>query len=313
MNREFQILILGSSSATPTKSRHHSSQLVVAGDHVLLIDCGEGTQYQMLHYGVRHSRIDTILISHLHGDHYYGLPGLLGTMSLGHREKPITIIGPPRIKEFVNLCFELGSVKCNFPIHYIETDPQQPSTVWESDTLGIDTIPLDHRIPTTGFVLREKYPELKLDRVACDIRGIPQEWYERLKQGEDYRNGDQVIPYSELTTPGRRNRRYAYISHTLYKPAIAELISGCELLYHEATFLEDMAERAEQTFHSTASQAARFALLADAGKLIIGHFSARYKLTDWHLEEAKRIFPNSECATEGRIYSVEHRLSEATH
>lgn len=303
MQQDFEITILGTGSASPTKHRHPSAQFVRIGGDYILLDCGEGTVKQLATYGLRWHRIKTICITHLHGDHFYGLPGLLTTLSLHGRTESITIIGPPQIEAYMKMVLSLGDGDLNFPVDYVVASFEESQTIWETTYCLFQTVPLSHRIPTVGYVLTEnKYPR-KINAEACQQYNIPVSFYENLKMGQDYvdRNGKK-INNETLTFESIPPRRYAYISDTIQKPDICSLIKGVDILYHESTFLHEQKKRAEETYHSTAKQAGEIASMAGVKQLILGHFSARYTDLNPMLEEAKSEFDNVLIAEEGTTY-----------
>lgn len=295
-----KLQVLGCSSATPTRDRFPSAQILSVGSRKILIDCGEGTQVQMLHYGVKSHKIDTILISHLHGDHYFGLIGLLCTMSLMGRKNDVVLIGPPQLKEIIDIQLQNIGNHLEYKINFIPNDADSFQEIYSTDTYKISTFPLKHRIPCNGFLIEEQYKFYPLNYTKCKELGIPKEHYSRIKSGEDYEplNGE-TIPFSQLVYPKKKQCKYAYVSDTLYYPELAEILSEPELLYHEATFLHELKERAAGTFHSTAKQAGIIATLSKSKKLLIGHYSARYNETDMLLAEAKSEFKNTIAAHEG--------------
>ena len=305
MHRSFEVTVLGTSSAAPTKTRYPSSQLVRLEGDYFLIDCGEGSQHQLVRLGLRMQRIKYILISHLHGDHFYGLPGLVSSMALFGRAEKLTIIGPAALKGLLDTIIQMTESRIPFEIEYITTNPEKAETVLANRKWSISTVPLKHRIPCTGFVLKEQGPELRLNAKVCESMGVPLEWYEPLKWGDDWQKEDgSIIPNSMLTLPGNPNRSYAYISDTIYDESIISHIQGCNLLYHEATFLHNLHERASETHHTTSKQAGQIAAQAKVGKLMIGHFSSRYQQTDDLLLEAQEEFTDTLLAVEGLTVSV---------
>ena len=305
MHRCFEVTVLGTSSASPTKTRFPSSQLVRLEGDYFLIDCGEGTQHQLVRLGLRMQRIRYILITHLHGDHFYGLPGLISSMSLFGRTEKLTIVGPSALKNLLDTIISTTESRVTFEIEYIHTNPIKSETVLANRKWSLSTVPLKHRIPCTGFILREQGPELRLNASACEELGVPVEWYEPLKWGDDWTREDgTVISNSVLTLPGNPNRSYAYISDTIYDENIVPHIQGCNLLYHEATFLHNLIERATETHHTTSKQAGQIAAKARVGKLMIGHFSSRYHQTDELLSEAKAEFDDCMLAEEGITVAV---------
>lgn len=300
MHRSFEVTVLGTSSASPTKTRFPSSQLVRLEGDYFLIDCGEGTQHQLVRLGLRMQRIRYILITHLHGDHFYGLPGLISSMALFGRTEKLTIVGPEALKNLLDVIIRTTESRVTFEIEYIKTNPQQAETVLANRKWSLSTVPLKHRIACTGFILREQGPELRLNAPVCEQMGVPVEWYESLKWGDDWQKEDgSIVPNKLLTLPGNPNRSYAYISDTIYDESIVPHIQGCNLLYHEATFLHDLLERATETHHTTSKQAGQIAAKAGVGKLMIGHFSSRYHQTEDLLLEAQQEFPDAFLSTEG--------------
>lgn len=298
-----EVKILGSSSATPTLERHPSAQLVFAGDTKILIDCGEGTQTQMFRYQIKYNRIDYILISHLHGDHFLGLPGLLSTMSLNGRRRPLQIAGPVALEALINSFLEVSDTQLQFPVEYHITDPSEAAGLFSTDSIEISTFPLKHRVPCTGFLIKEKKDPRKINVPACEACGIPVSYYPILKRGKDYFGTDGALIRNEaLTFEASAPTTYAYCSDTIFDESIIRYIFRADLLYHEATFGSEMTERARETWHSTASQAAQIASKSEVRKLIIGHFSARYRNPEPLLTEAKNIFPDTELALEGETF-----------
>jgi len=271
-----------------------------------MIDCGEGTQLRLGKYKVKINRIDHIFLSHLHGDHYFGLIGLMSTMHLFGRTKPLYIYGPTPIKEIIDLQLKHSQTELNFDVHYFFTDQTESEIIFENRDLIVKKFPLNHRIFCTGFRFEEKPKNPKINKEK-----IPQDFslsnIHKLKKGEDIYDeaGNLLFRNEELTLPPKRSRSYAYCSDTKYDESILAYISKVDLLYHEATFANDMKERAESTFHSTAEQAARMALKAKAEKLLLGHYSVRYRELDIILEEARHIFSESFLAMEGNIFEIE--------
>lgn len=302
----FELTILGSSSATPIYNRHPSSQLLVFRDRHFLIDCGEGTQMQMLKYKLRYHRITHIFISHLHGDHYLGLPGLLSTFHLQGRTNDLHLYAQQELMDILELHLRLSQTILRYNLIFHPIRHYSPEILLEDEDIYVRTIVLSHRIPCTGFIFGEKPRPRRLLVEKLQEYNIPFTQYSRIKSGDDFKDGDgTIIPNHQLTEDSPAPRRYAYCSDTLYLPELAETVRGVDLLYHEATFLHDLKERAAATFHATAKEAASIAQDAKAGKLLIGHFSARYKLLDGFLEEARAIFPETELAIEGEVFKVE--------
>lgn len=303
---KFEVTILGSSSATPIYNRNPTSQALNINERLYLVDCAEGTQQQMLHFNIKASRIDYIFISHLHGDHYLGLVGLLSSMHLNGRTKPVAIFAPSHLKEIIEIQLKYSETTLQYEIDYFDTRPDIPEVILENQDITVESIPLDHRIDCTGFLFRQKKRNRKLIREKLDELNIPIEYYTALKKGNDYTANDgTVYPNDSLTLPSDEPKSYAFCSDTLYNEMYFEQIKGVSLLYHESTFLNDMLERARITYHTTALQAAQVAQITEARKLILGHFSARYKTLNELLEEAQTIFPNTELAIEGKTFVIE--------
>jgi ribonuclease Z len=302
---KFEVTILGSSSATPIFNRNPSSQALNINDRLYLIDCGEGTQQQMLHFGIKASRIDYIFISHLHGDHYLGLLGLLSSLHLNGRSKPLKIFAPAPLKEIIELQLKYSETVLEYPIEYINTNPVTAEIILDNQDVTVETIPLDHRIPCTGFLFKEKKRNRKLLREKVEELNIPIEYYTALKKGNDYTAPDgKVYKNDLLTLPASDPHSYAYCSDTLYNPQYFSQVSNVDLLYHESTFLNDMLERAQSTYHTTALQAGNVALQTGAKRLLLGHFSARYKTLTELLDETKTVFPETELAVEGKTFVI---------
>lgn len=303
---KFEVTILGSSSATPIYNRNPSAQALNINERLYLVDCAEGTQQQMLHFGIKASRIDHIFISHLHGDHYLGLVGLLSSMHLNGRTKALTIFAPPHLKEIVNLQLKYSETELQYNIDYVDTHTEKPEIILDNQDITVETIPLDHRIECTGFLFKQKKRNRKLIKEKIEELHIPIEYYTALKKGVDYTANDGTLYKNEtLTTSPEEPKSYAYCSDTLYNEKYFEQIKNVSLLYHESTFLNDMLERAQSTYHTTALQAGQVALKTGARKLLLGHFSARYKTLNEILEEAQSVFPDTDLAVEGKTFIIE--------
>lgn len=301
----FELKILGSASATPVLGRHPTAQVLAVGAHHYLIDCGEGTQWQMLEHRVRPHQLRAIFISHLHGDHYFGLFGLLGTMHLSGRTQPLQLIGPPGLDEVLIAQARVSSMQLGFAMEFTVVDTETHGIVYEDAYVSVTSLPMRHRIPCTGYLFSEQPRRANLLKEKLPP-GLAPAQLARLAQGEDL-PPDEFQPglrHADVAGPVPIPRRYAFFSDTLYTPALAELIRGADLLYHEATFLEDMQERAAQTHHSTARQAAQIAREAGVKRLLLGHFSSRYKTLEPLLHEAQAVFPTAELATEGLLVSL---------
>jgi ribonuclease Z len=301
----FVLKILGSNSAAPAFNRHPTSQLLHIGQEYYLIDCGEATQMQLNRYKIRFTRINHIFISHLHGDHYLGLVGLLSTMHLNKRSDDLFLYGPAGLVEIISLQFKYSDTRLNYKIHFKELS-QQREVIYENGNLTVETISLSHRIQCTGFLFREKPKKRRINKeVLPDNLSLQQ--IIRLKNGQDVYNQQGILLYKnqDLTLNPKRSRSYAYCSDTRYQECIVPQIQGVDILYHESTFLDREAERATETFHSTAAQAASIASQAGVHKLVLGHFSSRYKDLTPFLEEARHVFAQSYLAIEGEEFVVE--------
>lgn len=297
------VTILGNNSALPAFDRHPSAQVVTLDEHLFLVDCGEGTQMQMTKYKIRRSKINHILISHLHGDHYFGLIGLLTSMGLLGRQQDIHLYAPSPLKQILDLQLHVADTQLPFPVHF---HPLQEEGIMIKDSkFEVSVFRVQHRIECWGFKFRQIRPLRKVNPEKARLHDIPSSFFDRLKWGEDYigKNGDTVK--NELVTePAAKGRSYAYSSDTLYDESIIDKVKGAELLYHETTYLKDLEERAVKRFHSTTIQAANIALKAGVEKLLIGHFSSKYEKLDEFEREAREIFPNAELAIEGVTYRV---------
>lgn len=301
----FEILILGNSSATPMFERHPTAQVVNYNEQLFLIDCGEGTQMQLARYGLKSNRIDHVFISHLHGDHYLGLVGLLSSMHLMGRKSDLHIYGPTPLQEILQVHFKYSETTIRYPIHFHSTSAAKEEILFESRMMTVRSFPLVHRIDCTGFRFDEGVRTASLKADEVEKLGIPKAYYARLKKGMDYVDGQgRVFRSAELTTPAPRPRSYAYCSDTVRDPIYLSAIQDVDLLYHESTFAQDMAHRAKETFHTTAQQAGEIAQQVNAKKLLLGHYSARYRNLEPLLEEARQPFPETELSIEGKWFLV---------
>ena len=301
----FQVTILGSSSATPIYNRNPSAQLLHCKDKYYLIDCGEGTQQQLSKFNLKGSKIDYIFISHLHGDHYFGLIGLMSSMHLNGRVKALKLFGPAPLLEILELQFKHSETVIRYPIEFTPITADVSRVIFENADLKVETIVLNHRIPCTGFKFTEQKRPRKLLVEKLEAEAIPIAYYPLLKKGLDLTlpNGT-VYLNSDYTSDPIAPKSYAYCSDTLADGSYLEALGQCTVLYHEATFLHELLDRANVTHHSTALQAAGVAKQAGAEQLIIGHFSSRYKVLQPLLEEASLMFPNTQLAIEGNTYDV---------
>jgi len=301
----FEVTILGSSSATPIFNRNPTAQTLNINDRLYLVDCGEGTQQQMLRFDVRASRIDHIFISHLHGDHYLGLVGLLSSLHLNGRKKALKIYCPPQLKEIIDLQLKYSETTLQYPVDFKFTNPEVPEVILDNQDLTVESIPLDHRIACTGFLFREKKRLRKLLKEKLDQANVPIEYFQALKKGADYVDPDgRLYKNDTLTIDSDQPKMYCYCSDTSPNEMYFKQISKSTLLYHEATFLNEMLDRANDTFHTTALQAGDVALKTNAKRLLIGHFSARYKTLNELLDETRSVFPDTDLAVEGRVFVI---------
>ncbi|MDQ7949778.1 MAG: ribonuclease Z [Pedobacter sp.] len=302
---KFEVTILGSSSATPVHNRNPTAQLLNCNEKFYLIDCAEGTQQQLIKFGLKAAKIDYIFISHLHGDHYFGLIGLLSTMHLNGRIKPLHLFGPAAIQEILELQFKHSDTTLKYELIYHVTNPAEAEVILVNQDVTVETIILNHRIPCTGFKFTEKKRLRKLIVSKLEEQNVAIELYPLLKRGLDLTlpNGT-VLKNEAYTTDSATPKTYAYCSDTLFDESYFASISNCDTLYHEATFLHDMLDRANETHHTTALQAAQVAQAVGAKNLLIGHFSSRYKTLNELLEEAQSVFENTSLAVEGTTFQI---------
>ena len=302
----FELTILGSNSALPTSNRYPTAQVLTVPGRFFLIDCGEGTQMQLRRNRISIARIDHILISHTHGDHIFGLIGLISTMVLLGRKKDLHIFSHSELQKFIQYQLDfLYQQEFPFRVVFHPLSFKSPQVIYQDKKVVITSFPLKHRIATCGFLFREtaKLPNLRKDKL--EEYKIPIRDRQKIKEGADFVTTDgKVIPNSELVTGGEKPSSYAFCSDTAYNEDMIETISEVDLLYHESTFAEDNHALAAETFHSTARQAATIALKAGVKKLIIGHFSARYKKPDIILEEAREIFPATDAVEDGDVFKI---------
>lgn len=303
---EFEVTILGSNSAIPAHGRNQTSQLVSVGNSFLLIDCGEGTQIQLRKYKLKFGRIDFIFISHLHGDHFYGLMGLISSFHLVKRERLLTIFGPSGLDEIITTQLKYTNTKLSFPLRFVATKAEGKNLILEEPMFRVYTFPLQHRIPCTGFLIEEKPGLRNMVKEKLAKNKIPIEAIVSLREGNDFVGPDGNILYKveEYTYPARQSKKYAYCSDTIFDPSLVDYINEVDLLYHESTFGDDETERAGTTFHSTSRQAGIIAMKANADKLLLGHYSSRYKDLSPILDQAKEVFENSYLSEEGVTYSI---------
>ena len=301
----FFLTILGAGGAVPAHGRFPSAQYLEIHNRHFLIDCGEGTQFQLMRYQIRFHQIERIFISHLHGDHYLGLMGLLSTMHLQNRTKDLHLYSQPGLDEMLCLHFKHSKTVLRYKLHFHYLSAENPSVLFEDEVMTVEGIPLKHKLPTTGFLFKEKERHRKIDKTKLPP-GILLQHIIALKQGQDVKdeNGNLLYKNKDYTIPGRAPVSYAYCTDTAYQENLAEQVKSVDLLYHEATFMNLHEDKAEETLHSTAAQAAQLASKAQVKQLLLGHFSSRYKLLDGLLNESREKFPNVRLAQEGEIIDL---------
>lgn len=304
-NLPFSLTILGAGSATPTLRLHQTAQLLTVGNDHILIDCGEGTQFRLIEQRIRPGRLRYIFISHLHGDHYFGLAPLLSSLNMGGRTEDLYLFGPRGLDEVLTTIFRVSDSRLGFKLHFQIVEPDRSVQLLDHPLITVESIPLQHRIDCTGYLFREKLhkPHLLREKLPADV---PIAYLKQLKEGQDILGADGEVMYAavDYTEPGPAPRSYAYCSDTRYVEDLVPQLQGVDLLYHEATFLEDNAQRAAEVYHTTAKQAATIAAKAGVGRLLIGHFSSRYKQFDLFVEEAQTIFPETYLAIEGETTPI---------
>ena len=302
---KFELHILGCGSALPTTRHFPSSQVVNLRDKLFMIDCGEGAQLQLRRSKLKFSRLNHIFISHLHGDHCFGLFGLISTFGLLGRTADLHIYSPEGLEELLSPMLGFFCKGMSYKVFFHTFATKKPELIYDDRSVTVTTIPLKHRVPCSGFLFEEKKTLNHINREMIDFYQIPICEMNRIKNGLDYTTSEGVIiPNNRLTFPSREPRRYAYCSDTSYRPAIIEQIRGVDLLFHEATFAQVDAARAKTTSHSTAGQAAKIAFEADVKQLIIGHFSARYEEELLLLDEATAVFSNTILAKENLCIDI---------
>ena len=301
-----QLTILGCNAATPRKNAQTTAQLLEINGQMVLIDCGEGTQIQLRKLGIKFARIQHIFISHLHGDHFYGLIGLISTFRLLGRTADLHVYGPKGIKEVITLQLKLAKSWTDYNLFFHELEEEVATLILDHEKFTVETLPLDHRVYTNGYLFREKEGKRKINSAAVANYGVDVADMENLKQGKDIQlpNGDWV-ENQFLTFDPAPPKSYAFCSDTAYKPDLAELVQGVSCLYHEATFLDTHQDLAVKTKHSTAEEAAQIAAMAEVGQLILGHFSSRYPDLNAFIQQAHRHFQNVHLAEDGKGFVIQ--------
>lgn len=299
----FAVTILGNNSAVPAFDRHPTSQVVTLDGTNYLVDCGEGTQIQLIRYKIRRSRISHIFISHLHGDHYFGLIGLINSLSLLGHQQVLHVFGPAPLREIIEMQLKVADTQLCFPLHIHHIT--EAATLLDNDKLTVKCFPTNHRVECYGFSFTQKKLPRKLLPEKAKEHEIPAVFYERLCKGEDYTKKDGELVKNEwVTEAAEPGKRYAFCADTKYDEAILPHIQGFDTIYHETTYLDNLRDRAELRFHSTTKQAATIAIKAGVKKLLIGHFSSKYDTLEEFEAEAKEVFPAAELALEGVCYEV---------
>ncbi len=299
----FAVTILGNNSAIPAYNRHPTAQVVTLNDELFLIDCGEGTQMQMATYKIRRSKINHIFISHLHGDHYFGLIGLLTSMGLMGRTEPLHLYATAGLKDIINLQLKVANTALPFLLNFYPLEKE--GLIVDNNKFSVECFSTQHRIPCWGFIIKEKKQPRKINKLTINQFDIPTAFYNQLKNGEDYNAKDGTVIKNEMVTIANTPAKsYAFCADTVYDESIIPKISNATLIYHETTYLKDLHERAAARFHCTTVQAASIAQKAYAAKLLIGHFSSKYEELDLFLEEAQSVFENTELAIEGVTFRI---------
>lgn len=300
-----KLTILGCHAATPRTLTNPTAQVLEVGKHFFLIDCGEATQVQLRKQKVKFGKINRIFISHLHGDHVFGLIGLVSTFMLLGRKDPLHIYGPKGIRDLILIQLRITEAWCSYELNFHELESKESEMIYENDQVEVFTIPLKHRVYTNGFLFREKPGLRKLNREAAESHNVESVYYHKAVTGKDVVDRDGNVVKSEwITYPPRKIKSYAYCSDTAYTESILPYINEVDALYHESTFLESESELAAITQHSTAQEAARIASNANVGRLILGHYSTRYSNLDDFQKEAQTVFVNTELAEDGKIFEI---------
>ncbi|NLR56971.1 ribonuclease Z [Chitinophaga polysaccharea] len=301
----FAVTILGNNSAIPTLTRHPTAQIVTCNDQLLLVDCGEGTQIQMARYGIRRSKLRYIFISHLHGDHYFGLIGLLNTLSLMGRTEPLSVYAPPELEQIIQLQLDCSATVLKFELSFVPLQQGYSGLILEDRELQVRCFPTQHRISCFGFSFEWRKRKRKLLPDQARAYEIPAAYYSKLQDGADYQQKDgNIVKNDWVTLPPPPGKRYVYCADTIYDTGLLPWLQGADMIYHETTYLHDLQERAAERYHSTSVQAASLAAAAGAGKLLIGHFSSKYTELQPFLDESRPVFTATEIAEEGVTYLI---------
>ncbi len=300
-----KVTILGNNSALPAHGRHPTAQVVEMQDELFLVDCGEGTQVRLQELHISRSRIDHIFISHLHGDHYFGLIGLINSMGLLGRIAPLHLYGPAPLLEIIQLQMKAADGHLPFELRFTDLTAMEPGLLVNHKRYKVSFFPVEHRIPAFGFLFEEVKAKRQLNPERCKEYMIPKYFYGKLTEGEDYIRRDETVVKNEwVTLEGKKGKRYAFCADTKYTHSFLPWIEGIDAIYHETTFLKDLTERAADRYHSTTAQAGQLALDAGVATLLIGHYSSKYKDLTPFFEETKAVFPNTILTVEGETYLI---------
>lgn len=301
----FAVTILGNNSALPTLDRHPTAQVVTCNDSLLLVDCGEGTQVQIARYKIRRSRLKYIFISHLHGDHYFGLIGLINTLSLLGRQDPLYLFGPPELEQILRLQMECAATTLQFEMQFTPLLPENQGIIVNDKELQVSYFATQHRIPCYGFVFDMQKRKRRIIPEQARAYEIPAAYFSQLAEGADYQRKDGTLVKNDwVTLPPVPGKKYVYCADTKFTEDLLPFVHKADLIYHETTYLHNLAERAAERFHSTSVQAATLAANGEAKRLIIGHFSSKYTELTPFLEECRPVFPNTDLALEGATYLI---------
>jgi ribonuclease Z len=301
----FAVTILGNNSALPTLERHPTAQIITCNDQLILVDCGEGTQLQFARYKIRRSRLRYIFISHLHGDHYFGLIGLLNSLSLLGRQDPLTIFAPPELEAIIQLQMQCSGTILQFELQFVALREENQGLILTDKDLTVSFFPTLHRIPCFGFAFEMQKKRRKILLEQTKAYEIPAAYFSKLQEGADYQRKDGLLVKNDwVTLPPPKGKKYVFYADTMYSDDLVKFANNADLVYHETTYLHNLAERAAERYHSTTVQAATLALKANAHRLIVGHFSSKYTDLTPFEAECREVFPNSDVAVEGASYLV---------
>jgi ribonuclease Z len=301
----FAVTILGNNSALPTLERHPTAQIVTCNDQLILVDCGEGTQLQFARFKIRRSRLRYIFISHLHGDHYFGLIGLINSLSLLGRQDPLTIFAPPELEAIIQLQMQCSGTVLQFELQFIPLLEEKQGLILEDKDLKVSFFPTRHRIPCYGFIFEMQKRRRKIIPDQTRAYEIPAAYFSQLQEGADYQRKDGLLVKNDwVTLPPPKGKKYVYFADTMYAEDLIPFAANADLVYHETTYLHNLSERAAERFHSTTVQAATLALKANARRLIVGHFSSKYTDLTPFETECREVFPNADLALEGATYII---------